>query len=88
LELYDNKIVKIEGLEALVNLMYLFCGDCSVLDISFNNIKRIENIAHLTQLRKLFLLSNKIQIIENLQFPHLTLLELGANKISKVENLD
>jgi protein phosphatase 1 regulatory subunit 7 len=53
LELYDNKIVKIEGLEGFPLL--------EVLDLSYNNIKKIENISHLKRLRKLFLLSNKIK---------------------------
>jgi Leucine-rich repeat (LRR) protein len=45
--------VKICGLEALTQLQ--------VLDLSYNNIKKIENLSHLKQLRKLFLLSNKIK---------------------------
>ena len=53
LELYDNKIRKIEGLEGL--------GRLEVLDLSYNNIKVIENISHLTRLKKLYLLSNKIK---------------------------
>jgi hypothetical protein len=53
LELYDNKIVKIDGLQGLLQLV--------VLDLSYNNIKKIENISHLKKLKKLFLLSNKIK---------------------------
>jgi protein phosphatase 1 regulatory subunit 7 len=36
LDLYDNRLKKIENLETLVNL--------EVLDLSFNNIKIIENL--------------------------------------------
>lgn len=59
LELYDNKILKVENLEAFTNL--------EVLDLSYNNIKVIENISHLKKLKKLFLLSNKIKkVLSNL----------------------
>lgn len=34
-----------------------------VLDVSFNNIKKIENINHLCELKKLFLISNKLKIV-------------------------
>ena len=53
LDLYDNRIIKIENLDNLINL--------EVLDLSYNNIKVIENLSHLTNLKKLFLLSNKIK---------------------------
>jgi protein phosphatase 1 regulatory subunit 7 len=34
------------------------------------------------------LLSNKLKVIENLDFPKLNMLELGSNKIEKIQNLD
>ena len=40
------------------------------------------------ELCKLYLLSNKIHKIENLEFEKVILLELGANKIETIENLD
>lgn len=66
-----------------------------ILDLSFNNIKRIENLDNQKKLKKLFLLSNKIKKvipppiqIENLDLPDLEMLELGSNKIQAIENLD
>ena len=53
LELYDNKILKIQGLDKLIHL--------ELLDLSYNNLKKIENLSHLKKLKKLFLLSNKIK---------------------------
>lgn len=38
----------------------LCCGVCRVLDLSFNNIRRIEHLETLVNLRELFLSSNKI----------------------------
>jgi len=53
-----------------------------LLDLSFNRIKKIENINHLHKLIKLFLVNNKITEIENIsQLTELTMLELGANRI-------
>jgi len=59
-----------------------------LLDLSFNRIKKIENINHLHKLKKLFLVNNKITEIEDIsQLTELTMLELGANRIrvSKTE---
>lgn len=53
-----------------------------VLDISFNRIRKIENLEGLTNLKKLFLCANKISRIENVNhLKNLELLELGDNKI-------
>ncbi len=43
----------IENLENLVNL--------KILDLSYNNIKKIEGLSTLVNVEKLFLLSNKIK---------------------------
>lgn len=52
------------------------------LDLSFNRIRKIENLDRLLNLKKLFLPANKIAKIENLdQLVNLELLELGDNKI-------
>ena len=42
-----------------------------ILDLSYNNIKKIQNLNNLPKLKKLFLLSNKIKKIENLKFENL-----------------
>lgn len=59
------------------------CFACSrILDISFNLLRNIEGIDKLTQLKKLFLVNNKISKIENISNLHqLQLLELGSNRI-------
>jgi len=80
LELYDNQITEITGLEALVNL--------EILDISFNRIRKIQNLGALTKLRKLFLCANKIAKIENLEdLTNLETLELGDNRLRAIENV-
>lgn len=53
-----------------------------VLDISFNRIRKIENLDGMTKLKKLFLCANKISRVENVNhLKSLELLELGDNKI-------
>lgn len=53
-----------------------------VLDISFNVLRHIEGLDQLTQLKKLFLVNNKISKIENLSnLQLLQMLELGSNRI-------
>lgn len=59
-----------------------------ILDLSYNNIKKIEGLETLKKVEKLFLLSNKIKVIEGLDFPELSMLELGSNKITKIDNLN
>jgi len=60
---------------------------CRILDLSFNRIRKIQNIGHLKQLKKLFLCANKITKIENLEeLEGLELLELGDNKIRVMTN--
>ncbi|KAJ3394835.1 hypothetical protein HDU92_006501 [Lobulomyces angularis] len=82
LDLYDNRISKIENFSLLYkNLQYL--------DLSFNKIKNISDIENLVELAELFLIGNKITVIEGLEkLKKLKNLELGANKIRKIENLD
>ena len=61
-----------------------------VLDISFNQICRIEGLqdSGLCALRELYLANNKISEIEGLgALPSLRLLELGSNKIRTMRNL-
>jgi protein phosphatase 1 regulatory subunit 7 len=53
------------------------------IDLSYNRIRKIQNLDHLTRLERLFLASNMISKIENLDFSlNLQTLELGFNKIT------
>eukprot|EP01090_Pellita_catalonica_P011094 TRINITY_DN22586_c0_g1_i1.p1 TRINITY_DN22586_c0_g1~~TRINITY_DN22586_c0_g1_i1.p1 ORF type:complete len:302 (-),score=42.29 TRINITY_DN22586_c0_g1_i1:24-929(-) len=82
LDMYDNKIKAISTLK-LPNLTYL--------DLSFNLIRTMDNLdaSALPKLKELYLIANKIPIMQNLDklAPSLTLLELGDNRIRKIENL-
>ncbi|OAQ73442.1 protein phosphatase 1 regulatory subunit SDS22 [Pochonia chlamydosporia 170] len=81
LDLYDNLISHMRGMDELKNL--------TSLDLSFNKIKHIKNISHMTGLKDLFLVANKIGRIEGLDtFQKLTSLELGSNRIREMRNLD
>lgn len=80
LDLYDNHLKEIAGVENLINL--------TKLDLSYNNIRKIEKLDNLVNLEYLYLCSNKIKNIENLStLKKLICLELGANRIRKIENL-
>lgn len=58
------------------------------LDVSYNEVRRIENVGHLGALKRLFLANNKIKVIANLEgLPLLEMLELGANRIRVIENI-
>ncbi|KAF4450754.1 adenylate cyclase [Fusarium austroafricanum] len=81
LDLYDNLISHIRGLDDLKNL--------TSLDLSFNKIKHIKHINHLTKLKELYLVANKISKIEGLEgLDNVTSLELGSNRIREIKNLD
>ncbi|KAI4242288.1 MAG: hypothetical protein LQ352_007272 [Teloschistes flavicans] len=81
LDLYDNLISHIRGLDHLVHL--------TSLDLSFNKIKHIKNLAHLKELKDLYFVQNRIQKIENLEaLNQLRNLELAANRIREIENLN
>ncbi|MCJ1468705.1 hypothetical protein MMC07_007335 [Pseudocyphellaria aurata] len=81
LDLYDNVISRVKGLESLTRL--------TSLDLSFNRIKHIKNIGHLKELKDLYLVQNKIQTIEGLEgLEKLRNLELAANRIREIENLE
>ncbi|VEL29443.1 unnamed protein product, partial [Protopolystoma xenopodis] len=80
LDLYDNQITKVENLDCLKEL--------TCLDLSFNRIRIIENVAEMIKLKKLFFVNNKLRKIENLDaLTSLEMLELGSNKIRVLENL-
>lgn len=81
LDLYDNLISHIKGLEDMKNL--------TSLDLSFNKIKHIKNVNHLQKLKELYFVQNRISKIENLEnLDNLTMIELGANRIREIENLE
>ncbi|MCJ1288412.1 hypothetical protein MMC26_007769 [Xylographa opegraphella] len=81
LDLYDNLVSYIRGLDPLVRL--------KSLDLSFNKIKHIKNIGHLQELTDLYLVQNKIQKIEGLDgLSKIRNLELAANRITEIENLE
>ena len=81
IDLYDNLIGHIRGLDGLTKL--------KSLDLSFNKIKHIKNISHLGEVKELFLVANKISRIEGLEgLTKLSSLELGSNRIREIQNLD
>lgn len=74
LELYDNLISHVKGLDSFTELRSL--------DLSYNKIKHIKRIDHLKNLDHLYFVQNKISRIEGLDgLSNLTYLELGANRI-------
>lgn len=81
LDLYDNLISSIRGLDKLTNI--------KTLDLSFNKIKHIKNLSALTSLTELYFVQNRIAKVENLEsLTNLTMIELAANRIREIENLD
>lgn len=81
LDLYDNLISSIRGLDCLTNLR--------TLDLSFNKIKHIKNLTALTSLKEMYFVQNRISQIENLEpLVNLTMIELAANRIREIQNLD
>ncbi len=81
LDLYDNLIAHIRGLEELTQL--------TNLDLSFNKIKHIKKISHLVNLTDLYFVQNKISTIEGLDgLTKLRNLELAANRIREIQNLE
>ncbi|KAK0659588.1 Protein phosphatase 1 regulatory subunit SDS22 [Lasiodiplodia hormozganensis] len=81
LDLYDNLIAHIKGLDQFVGM--------ENLDLSFNKIKHIKRVNHMKKLKDLYFVQNKISTIENLEgLTELKNLELGANRIRSIENLE
>ncbi|MCG8760977.1 hypothetical protein G1L15_13870, partial [Tenacibaculum finnmarkense] len=61
----------------------------SLLDISFNQITKIENLDKLTNLSKLKIIGNQITKIENIdKLTKLYELNISQNKIIEIENID
>lgn len=81
LELYDNLLKHIEGLEDLTEL--------TQLDLSYNKLKHIKKLQTLKKLDHLYFVQNRISKIEGLEeLTNLTYLELGANRIREIEGLE
>ena len=83
LELYDNRISKIECLQTLSNLV--------ILDLAFNVIKEITPgcLDSLVNMKKCFLSANKIKKMQGFDnLKSLEVLDLGDNRIRKIENLE
>ncbi|RMZ78338.1 hypothetical protein DV738_g3869, partial [Chaetothyriales sp. CBS 135597] len=81
LELYDNLIKHIDGFQDLKHL--------TTLDLSFNKIKTIKNISHMTSLQELYFVQNRISKIENLDnLASVRMIELAGNRIREIENLE
>lgn len=83
LDLYDNSIEKISGLDELTKL--------ESLDLSFNNIHHISNISHLGQCKTIYFVQDKISRVrpDDFQGPiasSLQSLELGGNRLRTIEN--
>ncbi|KAL1897376.1 protein phosphatase regulatory subunit Sds22 [Sporothrix stenoceras] len=83
LDLYDNLVVHMRGVEHLVNL--------TSLDLSFNKIKHIKHLKPLTKLVDLYLVANKVSSLEGLEdlpaAATLRMLELGSNRIRSIAPL-
>ena len=74
LDLYDNLIAHIKGLESLVHI--------TSLDLSFNKLKHIKHVSHLKELRDVYFVQNRISRIEGLDgLDQIRNLELAANRI-------
>jgi hypothetical protein len=81
LDLYDNLIKRINGLDK--------CAKLKSLDFSFNKIRKIRGVSHLKNLTDLYFVQNKIQKIEHLDgLTKLRNLELGGNRIREIEHLE
>ena len=78
LQLDNNIITKIQGLESLHKLKWL--------DLSFNMIEKIEGLEKLTMLEDLSLFSNRIQKLEGLDtLEQLNVLSVGSNNIKQLD---
>ncbi len=79
LQLDNNIITKIEGLEGLVNLQWL--------DLSFNLITKIEGLDKCTKLTDLSLFKNRITVLSGLEnLKELNVLSVGSNMLLNLED--
>ena len=78
LQLDNNIITRIQGLETLTKLRWL--------DLSFNMIEKIEGLETLRLLEDLSLFSNRIVVIEGLEnLENLNVLSVGSNLIASLD---
>ncbi|KAI3389344.1 hypothetical protein SNEBB_000263 [Seison nebaliae] len=81
LDLFDNRLTAINGINQLISLKVLLLGK--------NRIKKIENMRDITSLDILDLHSNQITIVENLEhLSNLRILNLADNRIKSLSILD
>ena len=79
LQLDNNIIVKIQGLECLVNLEWL--------DLSFNLITKIEGLDSCLKLTDLSLFKNRITVLSGLDnLRELNVLSVGSNMLANLED--
>ena len=103
LDLRDNQLRKLEGLERLTSLTKLILWRNQInklegldrltslteLDLSANQINKLEGLERLTSLTGLYLSGNQISKIEGLDsLTSLTRLNLRRNQISKLDGLE
>lgn len=84
-DFYINALVEVAP-DAFVG-----CTKLRKVDLSFNDLRSINKVpvADLPVVRELFLISNKIKVMENLHsMPLLTFLELGDNRIRNIDCMD
>lgn len=78
LELYDNQVKSLRGVEACPHLL--------VLDMSYNVIRSTAPVAVCSKLRELYVAANKLRTVEGLAaLDELTKIDLGANRIRDVD---
>lgn len=79
LQLDNNIITKIQGLECLVNLEWL--------DLSFNLITKIEGLDSCLKLQDLSLFKNRITVLSGLDnLRELNVLSVGSNMLANLED--
>ncbi len=83
-DLYMNQITSIPSEAFLKN------PNLIKLDLSFNELRSIAKFPsnNFPALQELYLIGNKIKHLDKISVPSLKLLELGDNRIRKMENLD
>jgi len=66
-------------------IMFFFCRG---VDLSFNNIEKIEGLSALVKLEDLILFNNRIQVINNMDsLKRLQVLSIGNNAIDELETV-
>lgn len=102
LDLGDNRIRKIEGLDTLASLSEFYCAknkltkiegldnlsSLYLLALQANFIDKIEGLDHLSSLTELYLQQNQISAIEGLEsLPDLLTLDVAYNNLTSLQQL-